>query len=348
MAKQFCYFFIAVMFFASCAKEQSFESGFGLFTNAEGTLKDSTNGLCGGIKVVGTYNVDSVLRDTNYLIVTATITKGGKYNIYSDTVNGIWFRDSAFVLNKGVQTFKLKGFGKIILPVNPLLTIYFNNSSCMVSIPLNGSSPNPNPTPINKMGTDNDYYPTKTGNYWLFDKINSLNVASLSETKVIGSSIIGAFAYQVFSNNGGGGSTIRKDGNGKYYDYTDLGGRLMAKDEILILDDRLSVGQTFTSKNYTVLYQLTPQTTVNLTFRIVNTIQEKKAVLNLNNTNYNNTIKVYSDFQIIFPFSTDFTSSGLGVTTIYAYNIGVIYTDLKDVPEPSTSGVYTLKSYQLN
>ena len=85
MSKQFykiyLFVFCSLLLIVSCTKETSFESG-SLFGSAEGTLKD-TAGNCQGISIKGQYVMDSVLTDSNYVTITATITKSGNYKIYT-------------------------------------------------------------------------------------------------------------------------------------------------------------------------------------------------------------------------------------------------------------------------
>ncbi len=96
MLKRPYYIIIAtfVLWTFSCQKEYSFEAGKS--SNAIGTLQDST-GNCQKIIINGNYIKDVILTKDNFVTAFANITMGSRYVIYSDTVNGYWFRDSGTV-----------------------------------------------------------------------------------------------------------------------------------------------------------------------------------------------------------------------------------------------------------
>ncbi|MGV3594678.1 MAG: hypothetical protein ACO1NK_05500, partial [Sediminibacterium sp.] len=78
-----------VLLIVSCQKELSVE-GKGLKGAAQGSLTDSS-GNCKDADVRGEYVIDQPLTDSNYIVIKVNFTLQGKYKIYSDTVNGMWF-----------------------------------------------------------------------------------------------------------------------------------------------------------------------------------------------------------------------------------------------------------------
>lgn len=119
----------------SCAKEYSFEGGSRTISFiAKGSLLDSLRN-CRNIVVNGTYVKDTALASNEYLIVQANITAIGKYAMYTDTINGIWFRDTGTVTKTGLQTFTLKGYGVPQSPLSAGFTIRFDTSACHFLIP---------------------------------------------------------------------------------------------------------------------------------------------------------------------------------------------------------------------
>ncbi len=132
------FLFLGMALLATCKKDYSIE-GNGFNNNATGTLLDSA-GNCQQIVVAGTYQVDTVLTDNNYLLVNVNFTSVGKYKIQTDTVNGFWFIDSATILNTGSQIIKVKGYGKPLLPVNPTFLVSFNDSYCFFMVPIVGAT----------------------------------------------------------------------------------------------------------------------------------------------------------------------------------------------------------------
>ena len=141
LKKVVCSFSLA-MFLYSCTKEVSLETG-AASGNASGILTDSI-GQCKKATINGTYYINSDLVDTNFVVVNVNFTALGKYLIYSDTVNGMWFIDSGHVLSTGAKTIKLKGKGRPLTAGTTDFKTYFGNSACGFSLliggPNNGSS----------------------------------------------------------------------------------------------------------------------------------------------------------------------------------------------------------------
>ena len=141
LIKCFSVFAIPVLFF-SCTKEVSLESGIGTGL-AEGTLTDSL-GNCRNSLVMGEYLVNTPLNDSNLVTVNVTIATIGKYLIYSDTVNGMWFLDSGFAQSAGAAIITLKGKGQPLAMGTVDFKLKFGSSACGFSVttggPNNGSS----------------------------------------------------------------------------------------------------------------------------------------------------------------------------------------------------------------
>jgi hypothetical protein len=156
--------FCLLLFVQSCTKEMS-EETIGLRGTAEGVLTDSL-GNCKNSTVKGRYVIDTSLTDSNYVIVNVNITVTGKYRIFSDTVNGMWFLDSGFALSTGATTVKLKGKGTPLLPGSSDFILSFGNSFCKFTVttlgPNNGSS-------------TLDYLPTTANGYITYEYLGVIN-----------------------------------------------------------------------------------------------------------------------------------------------------------------------------
>ena len=163
---------IITVLMASCEKEFSLENG-GFSMIARGTLLDSL-GNCKQISVNGNYKVDVTLTTTNFIQANVNFITTGKYIIESDTVNGIWFRDSGFVLNTGALKVKIKGFGKPLLPKTSVFTLKFNDTYCTFPVTTSGSG--------NSGGGGNDYFPTSEASNWTYKFIP--NIGSLDTFRV--------------------------------------------------------------------------------------------------------------------------------------------------------------------
>ena len=112
----------------SCQKEYSFEGDSNNFGVSTGTLKDSS-GNCQRIVVNGIYSMDTLLNSTNFLTAQINFTSTGKWLVYSDTVNGVWFIDSGYTVLTGNQTIKIRGYGRPILPIDANFTLFYKSSS---------------------------------------------------------------------------------------------------------------------------------------------------------------------------------------------------------------------------
>lgn len=122
-----------LLLFAACQKEYSSEIGGNGF--ATGSLKNVL-GDCTPKHINGTYQQDSTLTDSNYVTIQVNFTSPGSYNIFTDTVNGFFFRDSAFIIDTGLQTIKLKGLGRAILSKTTDFVVTFDTSFCTFSVPV--------------------------------------------------------------------------------------------------------------------------------------------------------------------------------------------------------------------
>ncbi len=130
---------VATMFaVAGCQKEYSLETGTS-GAAAKGTLKDAA-GNCQPFSSNGVYLRDSVLTDSNYVLVQVNIKTPGTYKITSDLQNGFSFRDSGYIGATGLQTIKLKGSGRPILPIATDFLISFDTTFCLFTINVGSAS----------------------------------------------------------------------------------------------------------------------------------------------------------------------------------------------------------------
>ena len=166
----------ALFVFVACQKEYSLEKG-GFSGAAQGELVDSL-GNCKTSTIVGVYSVDTPLVTTqNYVLVNVNITAPGKYKVYSDTVNGMWFIDSGFAISTGATIIKLKGYGTPILPKTSAFTTYFNNNVCGFSVPVSGSGSTGGGTGgSGSTGSNGDYFPTTSGSSWVYQYFPKLGI----------------------------------------------------------------------------------------------------------------------------------------------------------------------------
>lgn len=123
---------MTTMIFTACQKEKSFETGT---TPSAGLLQENASGDCLPKTVNGIYVEGTALKaDSNYIDVQVNVTKAGSYTVYTDTVNGVYFRATGTFTSTGINTVRLKGNGT---PVNDGIsnfTVTYTTSSCLVPV----------------------------------------------------------------------------------------------------------------------------------------------------------------------------------------------------------------------
>ncbi|MBO9681808.1 MAG: hypothetical protein J7502_03895 [Flavisolibacter sp.] len=127
-----------LLLMVSCQKEKSFEQGKASRGSLQGSFGD-----CLTKTINGTYTATKSLADTNYMEVEVDVTETGGYTIYTDTVNGYFFRATGTFSSVGSNTVRLKGFGTPGAAGNNDFIVFFDTTFCNVSVtvlPNTGSS----------------------------------------------------------------------------------------------------------------------------------------------------------------------------------------------------------------
>lgn len=126
----------------ACQKENSFESGNQL---SEGLLQSDVSGDCLPKNVVGTYVQGTALNgNTEYIEVTVDVTTTGTFTIYSDTVNGVYFRFAGTFTTLGNNVVKLRGNGTPATTGTFNFRIQYDGQDCFVPVtflPVGGGGP---------------------------------------------------------------------------------------------------------------------------------------------------------------------------------------------------------------
>lgn len=122
----------SVLVLAACSKEFSAESSK---VPSTGSLRADGVGDCLPKNVVGVYEANKELDpDANYLEVEVEVYSPGSYEIYTDTVNGIWFRASGLFTSPGIYTVELQGYGT---PVNSNISnfvVSYSGTECTIAV----------------------------------------------------------------------------------------------------------------------------------------------------------------------------------------------------------------------
>lgn len=143
MKKTLLFLLISVFtLFIACQKEVSFTSGDG---KSGGSLQDDANGECLPKTVTGDYKAGTALAAAaNYIEVQVNVTKTGTYTVYTDTINGIYFRAIGSFTAAGLNTIKLPGTGTPVADGSFDFTVTYDTTECVVPVtvlPAGGTPP---------------------------------------------------------------------------------------------------------------------------------------------------------------------------------------------------------------
>lgn len=119
-------------FFYSCQKEKSYESST---QQSAGSLQDDASGECLPKTVNGVYEAGTALNSAdNYIDVQINVGKTGSYTVFTDTVNGNFFRATGNFASIGLNTIRLLGSGTPVNAGNFFYEVQFDTSVCVVAI----------------------------------------------------------------------------------------------------------------------------------------------------------------------------------------------------------------------
>jgi len=115
-----------------CKKELSLESGN---IQSEGSLQSDVTGDCLPKTVNGAYSAGSALvAIANYIMVDVNVTSAGSYLIYTDTVNGYYFKATGVFTALGTNTVKLIGNGTPFAAGTDNFVVNYDSTVCDIAI----------------------------------------------------------------------------------------------------------------------------------------------------------------------------------------------------------------------
>jgi len=240
-------FFLVLL--VSCSKESSFEKG----KIAQGSLQGA-GGDCLTKTVVGTYSAAKSLTDSNYIEVDVDVTETGRFTIYTDTVNGYFFRGTGNFSAPGTYTVRIKGIGKPEVEETDDFLVFFDSTFCNLSVTV---GPNTGNTGGSGGGTTSgDYFPLTQNSFWSYDDGAGSDTIKIT---VSGAAAKGGKTYQRFITTYESGppndtAFYRKDNTtGSYYNAIDtsiFSGALTFSQpvlDVLFLKNSLTNGATWNS-----------------------------------------------------------------------------------------------------
>jgi len=133
MKKHFLYWLmLGFIVIIGCQKELSFETPN---TPAKGSLQDDASGDCLPKTVNGTYAVGQALVPaTNTITVQVNVVKTGSYTVYTDTVNGYYFRTTGSFTALGNNTVTLRGNGTPFAAGTNNFVVTFDSTVCDIQV----------------------------------------------------------------------------------------------------------------------------------------------------------------------------------------------------------------------
>lgn len=122
----------SIILMNSCQKELSLENGN---NPSQGSLQDDGTGNCLPETVNGAYIAGTALApDSNTIKVTVNVTQTGSYTIYSDTLNGYYFKATGVFTTLGATQVTLHGNGNPLSSgVNNFLVTY-DSTACSIPV----------------------------------------------------------------------------------------------------------------------------------------------------------------------------------------------------------------------
>lgn len=197
-----------------CQKETSFELPN---TPAEGSLQDDASGDCLPKTVNGTYAVGQALVPTVHSItVTVNVTKTGTYTVYTDTVNGYYFRTTGTFTTLGANTVTLRGNGTPFAPGTNNFVVNFGGTVCDIQVTVTSpavftlaGAPNTCTTPVINGTYGKDVPLTAANTVVLSVNVTQVGAYNVTTTAVNGMTFSGSGVFP-----GTGAQTITLTGTG--------------------------------------------------------------------------------------------------------------------------------------
>ena len=123
---------LGLLFMAGCQKELSFELGN---TPSKGSLQSDVTGDCLPKTVNGVYTAAVALVPvTNTITVSVNVARTGTYLVYTDTVNGYFFRATGTFTTLGANNVTLRGNGTPFIAGTDNFIVSYDSSICDIQV----------------------------------------------------------------------------------------------------------------------------------------------------------------------------------------------------------------------
>jgi len=271
----------------------------------------------------GTYAAGIATNSSNTATVNVDVTTVGTYSIVTTPVNGVTFTASGTFSGPGAQAIVLNASGTPTAEGSFTIPVTVGSTTCSF--------------PLTVVSGAIDYFPRTTNSNWSYqfdgNPMDTLFQNVISQTQ----SALGN-TYNVFMfNDGSGADTLgyfRKT-SGDYYQYLDVGFFFGLDHDVwgeyIFLKDNVAAGIPWTSGVFTDTYtDTTSGSTVPISVRFKETIQQKDVAVTVQGTTYQNTIVVLEEYEYTFDGGATWTALPFSSTNYYARNVGLIKLDFVD------------------
>lgn len=125
-----CGLLFSFLLLTSCQKELSLET----LNESIGTLKADLAGNCLPATVIGSYHEDTSLTANNFIDVQVMVTTPGSFDIYTDTLNGFYFKSEGIFDSTGLYTVRLAGNGTPNAGGTFTFHLHYGSNVCDINI----------------------------------------------------------------------------------------------------------------------------------------------------------------------------------------------------------------------
>jgi len=260
------------------------------------TLQGAPNN-CNPGSTQGTYAAGVATNSSNTATVNVDVTTVGTYSIVTTAVDGVTFTASGTFSGTGAQAIVLNAGGTPTAEGSFTIPVTVGSTTC--SFPLTVTS-----------GII-DYFPRTTNSNWSYqfdsNPMDTIFQNVISQTQSALGNTYNIFMY----NDGSGADTLGyfRKASGDYYQYMDVG-FFFGLDhsvwgEYIFLKDNVAAGTSWMSAVFTDTYTDTASgTTVPISVRFKETIQQKDVAVTVQGTTYQNTIVVLEEYEYSFDGTT--------------------------------------------
>jgi hypothetical protein len=271
----------------------------------------------------GTYAAGVATNSSNTATVNVDVTTVGTYSIVTSAVNGVTFSASGTFSGTGAQAIVLNASGTPTAEGSFTIPVTVGATTCSF--------------PLTVVSGAIDYFPRTTNSNWSYkfdnDPMDTLFQNVISQTQSALGNIYNVFMY----NDGSGVDTLGyfRKASGDYYQYLDVGFFFNLDHDVwgeyIFLKDNAAAGTSWTSGAFTDTYTDTASgSTVPISVRFKETIQQKDVAVTVQGTTYQNTIVVLEEYEYSFDAGATWNPLPFNSTNYYARNVGLIKLDFVD------------------